>query len=634
MLQKITDTIETHKWLWYSILGALALVFAAWGAYGIVNLNFSTSSFAAEAGGQTISLDQAHNAWMRQQAQLQQQYGGNIPPSVQKNVQDQVLEGLISDALMSEHTEKLGYRVSQPELVAAIRNEAAFQAGGQYSPDVAREVLAENRLTEDQYEAEKRSELRRMQVLDGIATSDFVTPAEADRAQSLRDQEREVQYAILPADSYKSAAPIDPAAIEAYYKAHQSDYLVPESVDLRYAQLTLAQVASTETVSDADLQKAYDKEKSRFVEPERREASHILIPFGKDPAAALKQADKVFALAKSGQNFGALAKQYSQDPGSARNGGSLGWMDRGGFVAPFATALFGMKSVGDIVGPVKTQYGYHIIRLDGIQPGRTKTLAEARAELQAQLQQNEAKNRFGDIEDSLQNRLQDPGVTLASLAKEFNLTTGEVPQFMHGAGGAPLGAAKPLQSQVFGGNAIAADTIGGPVILDNDKMVIFDVATHHPPHVKALADVRDGIIAALQKQRESDAALAAANAARSQLVAGVPFEQVAKGLKVTADPAKFVGRGDPSVPAEILSMAFDSGKPVPGPVYEAVSLQNGGAALIAVTKIRSGAQQTNKYLEQYLQQSQLQRDGSADALGYIAEVRATAKVRKNPDAFQ
>ncbi|MGH8270572.1 MAG: peptidylprolyl isomerase, partial [Steroidobacteraceae bacterium] len=344
--------------------------------------------------------------------------------------------------------------------------------------------------------------------------------AEAARAQALREEEREIQYAVLPADDFKSDAPIQPAAIEAYYKAHRADYVVPESVDLRYAQLTLAQVASTETVSDADVQKAYDKEKSRFVEQERREASHILIPFGKDPAAALKQADKVLALAKSGQNFAALAKKYSQDPGSAQNGGSLGWMDRSGFVAPFADALFSIKSVGDIVGPVKTQYGYHIIRLDGVQPARTKTLAEARPELEAQLKQQAATNGFGDIEDKLQDRLQDPGVTLESLAKEFNLTTGESSQFLQGAGGAPLGKAKPLQGRVFGGNAVADDTLGGPVILDNDKMAIFEVVARHPQHVKLLADVRDSIIAALQKQREADAALAAANAARAQLQSG------------------------------------------------------------------------------------------------------------------
>jgi peptidyl-prolyl cis-trans isomerase D len=633
MLQKITDTIDTHKWLWYSILGALALVFAAWGAYGIVNLNFSTSSYAAEAGGQTISLDQAHNAWLRQQAQLQEQFGGNIPLAVQKTVQDRVLEGLISDALMSQRTDKLGYRVSQPELVAAIQNEPSFQVAGKYSSDVAREVLAENRMTFDQYQQQKTSDLRRLQLLDGIVASDFVTPTEAARAQALRDEEREIQYAIIPAAGYKSDAPIGQAAIDAYYKAHQADYRVPESVDLQYGQLTLAQVASTETVSDSDLQAAYDKQKASFVLPERREASHILIPIGKDPAAALKQANQVLALARSGQSFAALAKKYSQDPGSAQNGGSLGWIDRAGFVAPFADALFNMKAVGDIVGPVKTQYGYHIIRLDGIEPGRTKTLAEARPQLQAQLQQSEATNRFGDIEDQLQDGLQSPGASLASLAKQFNLKTGEVPQFLRDTGGGTLGQGKPLQSQLFGSGAVADQTLGGPVILDNDKMVIFEVMARHPSHVKPLADVRDGIIAALQKQREADAALAAAKNARAQLLSGSSFDQVAKSLDVTTDPAKFVGRGDPSVPAEILSVAFDSAKPVHGPVYEAVSLQNGGAALVAVTQVRSNAQ-ANKYLEQVMEQEQVQRAGNAEAMGYLAEMRATAKVRKNPDAFQ
>src|SRR6185312_13939765 len=388
-----------------------------------------------------------------------------------------VLEGLITDALISEHSEKLGYRVSDPELIAAIRGEPAFQVGGQYSPDAAKEALAASRLTIDQYKDEKRDDLRRVQLLGGIVSSEFVTPAEAARAQALREEEREIQYAVIPASQYKSDAPIDAAAIDAYYKAHQADYLVPESVDLRYAQLTLAQVASTQTVSDADVQAAYEKQKSRFVLPERRQASHILIPFGKDPAAALKQANQVLALAKSGQDFAALAKKYSQDPGSAKNGGSLGWIDRSGFVAPFADALFGIKSVGEIVGPVKSQYGYHIIRLDGIQPGRTKTLAEARPELETQLKQSAATNRFVDIEDSLQNRLQDPGVTLASLAKEFNLTTGEVPEF--------------LQGMVFGSSAIAANTLGGPVILGNDRMAIFEIAARRPPHVKPLKEVRD-----------------------------------------------------------------------------------------------------------------------------------------------
>lgn len=635
MLQKITDTIETHKWLWYSILGALALVFAAWGAYGIVNLNFSTSSYAAKAGGQTISLQQARNAWIQQQSQLQQHYGGNIPAAVRKSAQNQVLERLIADALISERTEKLGYRVSEAELIDGIRHESAFQVQGHYSPEVAKEVLAENGLSIDQFKDELRNDLRRQQLLGGIVSSEFVTPTETARAQALEEQERQIQYAIIPADRYKSDAPIAPAAIEAYYEAHQGDYRVPESVDLRYAQLTLSQVASTEVISDADLQQAYDKAKSSFVMPQRREASHILIPFGKDPAAALKEAEHILALAKSGQSFAALARKYSQDPGSAKNGGNLGWMERSGFVKPFADALFSIQKVGDIVGPVKSQYGYHIIKLEGIEPGRTKTLAQVRPQLQAQLQQSKARNRFGDIEDSLQNRLDNPGVSLSALAKQFNLTTGEVPQFLKDAGGAPLGKAMPLQSQVFGGNAISTGALGGPVILDNDKMVIFKVVARHPPHVKPLADVRDSIIAALKSQRETDAALAAANTARAQLLAGSSFEEVAKGLKVKAAAPNFVGRGDPSIPAQIESVAFDAPKPVHGPVYEAVPLQSGGAALIAVTQIRSGTgAQANKYLAKIVEQEQMQRTGEADALGYIAQLRATSTVKKNPEAFQ
>jgi hypothetical protein len=190
-----------------------------------------------------------------------------------------------------------------------------------------------------------------------------------------------------------------------------------------------------------------------------------------------------------------------------------------------------------------------------------------------------------------------------------------------------------MQTMVFGASAVAADTLGGPVILDNDRMAIFEIAARHPPHVKPLAEVHDSIVAALQKQRETDAALAAAKSARSQLLSGTSFDQVAKGLKVSAEPAKFVGRGDPSVPAEILSAAFDAPKPAHGPVYQAVTLQDGGAALIAVTQMRSGAQ-TNKYLQQALQQEEIQRDGDAAARGYVAQLRATSKVSKNPDAFQ
>src|SRR5438105_9661865 len=123
---------------------------------------------------------------------------------------------------------------------------------------------------------------------------------------------------------------------------------------------------------------------------------------GKDDAAALAQAEKVLAEAKAGKDFGELAKQYSQDPGSAHNGGDLGWAERSSFVAPFAEALYGMR-VGEIKGPVKTQFGYHIIRLDEIQPGKSKSFGEARSDLEAQLRRDRATDRFGEVQEQLRS---------------------------------------------------------------------------------------------------------------------------------------------------------------------------------------------------------------------------------------
>src|SRR2546430_5599916 len=174
-------------------------------------------------------------------------------------------------------------------------------------------------------------------------------------------------------------------------------------------------LAAQQSVSDADVHAAYEKSRSRLEVPEKRHARHVLIT-GKDDAAALAQAQQVLAEAKAGKDFGELAKQYSQDPGSAKNGGDLGWAERSAFVAPFADALFGMK-VGEIKGPVKTQFGYHILRLDEIQAGQSQSFEEARSDLEAQLKRDRATDRFGEIQERLQTKASEPGADLKEIGR-------------------------------------------------------------------------------------------------------------------------------------------------------------------------------------------------------------------------
>lgn len=634
MLQRIGDRLKGHKWLAYLVLGPLALIFAAWGAYGIVNLSVGGTSYAAEANGTKISLEDARSAWLREQSQWQQRLGGaELPAQLRDQLQSEVLEGLIRSALLAKRTEDLGYRVSHAELLDAIQSEPAFQVAGQYSADAAKAALAQAGISLDQFQSELRSDLRRSQLENGIRATEFLTPPELRRLHELEDEEREVRYLILPDEKFPVATP-DDAAVEAYYKAHQEQFLTTESVHLEYAELLLSALEAQETVTDADLHAQYEKEKSRLVTPERRRARHVLITVtGSNDAAALKEAEDVLAQARAGKDFSDLARKYSQDPGSARNGGDLGWADRSAFVAPFADALFSMK-VGEISGPIKTQFGYHIIRLDAIQPPAGKTFEQARAQLESDVRRDRATDRFGDIQEQLQSKLSEPNADLGALAREFNLQQGDIADYLRGEGAAPLGSAPALQDLLFGDPPLTSGKLGGPVLLGDNALAIVKVLEHRKPEPKPVAAVRATIVAAITKDRQNAAATQAAQALRAKLEAGDSFDQAAAALGLKVDPARFVGRNDPSIPVQVRTAVFAAPKPAGKAVDIALPLTTGGAAVAVITQIRTGPAGQDAEAQAERTQEQAGRAGLADALAYVAEVRLTASVRKNPNAFQ
>jgi peptidyl-prolyl cis-trans isomerase D len=546
-------------------------------------------------------------------------------------LQDQVLESLIRRSLLTQRSHDLGYRVSDTALREAVQGEPAFQVDGQYSPDAAKAALAQAGISVDTYKEQLRTDLQQLQLEGGIRVSDFLTPAELTRLGELEDQQREVRYLILPADRFRSSKAVDDAAVQAYYKEHLAQYMNPESARLQYAEMRLEALAAQQELSDADLHAAYEKAKSRLEVPEKRHARHILIT-GKDDAAALSQAQQVLAQVKSGKDFGELAKRYSQDPGSAQNGGDLGWAERSTFVKPFADALFGLK-VGEIAGPVKTQYGYHIIRLDEVQAGKGKSFEEARPEIEAQVRRARATDRFGEIQEQLQAKLAEPGADLNALAQQYNLQQGEVKEFVKGAGGAPFGAAPQLQELLFGEPPLGTDKLAGPVLLGDDRLVIFKVLEHRAAAPKPLAEVRDSIVAASTKEQGTQAALSAAQRGRDELLKGSSFDAIAGELKVSADPAHFISRNDPSVPAQVREAAFALPRPAGKPEFTALTLNDGGAAVIAVSGVRTAAAHDNEAQASRTQQES-ERLGTGAALAYVDEVRRTASVRKNPKAFE
>src|SRR5579859_6536481 len=185
MLQGIRDILQRHKWFMYIVLGSLALIFAAWGAVSIGNFNAGGTTYAAEAGGDKVSVEDARNAWIREQSEYQQRMGGEIPAAQKPVLQDHLLESMIRESLLSQRVHDLGYRVSDQDLVEAIRDIPAFQIEGKYNSEVAKERLAQAGVTLDRFEGEMRSSLQRAQLQSGIASSDFQTPVEIARDRSL-----------------------------------------------------------------------------------------------------------------------------------------------------------------------------------------------------------------------------------------------------------------------------------------------------------------------------------------------------------------------------------------------------------------------------------------------------------------
>jgi len=637
MLQKIGDKLQGSKWLSYVMLGALALVFAAWGAYGIVDFTSHLGNYAAKVGNEEISLDRAKTEWQRMEPQYLNLFGGEIPAAQRTLLQGRLLDSLVREEVVRQAAAKLGFAVTEAQLRQAYQSEQAFQSEGKFSPQAAMAALAAAGMSPAAYETAKRRELVRDQVAMVVGISEFITPAEAARLHVLEDEQRELRFALLTPQQFAGTAPVDAAAIDAWYKDRSAQYQTIESARVAYGELTLASVSAGIKISDAQLSERYEKNRDRFVEPERRLARHILLTVDK-PADSDKvkvDADALLKQIQGGGDFAALAKANSKDPISAAKGGELDLSDRNAFVPEFSAALFALKQ-GEVSAPVKTQFGWHLIKLETIQAGKSRSLDEVRGELTAEMARELAGERFGERQEQLQQRIERGVGNFDELVKEFGLQAGDIANFVRGAGGGELGNDPKLNEAVFSARAVKEQAVSGPVSLGDDRLVVFRVAEHRAPQTKPLTEVRDSIVAELLRQRGSAAAKAAADAALKRLDAGESLDKVLADLKLKSDAARYVGRADPGVPVQVLSAAFGGARPQDGKSSRSViALDEGGVALLAVTASRvPGPETTDPRLRMQRMQREQQRQAQLVSEAYIQSLVNATKVARNPKAFE
>ena len=410
------------------LVSLLILSFAATGIYSWFS-GSGGGDFVASINGQKISQQEFDQALKDQLAKIRSKLGGNVDPAMLDNpeVKMSILENIISQRLLVQQANKAGVVLPDAMLASIISQIPAFQKDGKFSKEMYETLLRSQNMTPAIFESRVRQDLLSQQLLSGVTDSAFVPHVVLDAVIKASEQQREVSRIVLAPEKYMSQVKLDPAAVKAYYESHRSDYMVPEQARVEYLALSTDSLMPQIQVSDDDVSKYYAEHAAQYQVPEERQAAHILISLAPgasaaEKAAATDKANKVFKEASQNPStFAELAKKYSQDTGSAAQGGDLGMFGRGAMVKPFEDAAFQMK-VGEIKGPVQSDFGFHIIKMLAIKPAKTRTLSEVKAEVVADLKKQGASKKFAEIADTFSNTVYEQGDSLKPAADAAKLT--------------------------------------------------------------------------------------------------------------------------------------------------------------------------------------------------------------------
>ena len=638
VIQALRDNIP--KWVTGVILFVIIGPFALWG----INSYFTAASdtSVAKVNGDEISPGDFERAYQGQYQRLQQMYGQAFRPGMidEKELRQETLDSMINQTLLDQQVAKQHYAISDDRLREEIAKLPAFQVEGQFSQKAYEATLAANGMSPAEFERRDREGIIVGQVQASIQDSAIATPAEFADAVALRDQQRQIGYISISTNRFLAEAQPTDQDVAAYYKAHGDEFMTPEKVTLAYVELDEAVLAKQVKVDDATLQAQYQQQIKNFEQGETREAQHILISVnGSDPkadAAAKAKAEDVLKQVKAGGDFAKLAEKYSEDPGSAKSGGDLGWVSKGTMVKPFEDALFALHKPGDVSDLVKTQFGYHIIKLDGIRAASVKPFAEVKDQLLSETQKKQADDTYYKLGDQLANLAYEHPDSLERVSQELNLPIQTVEDVTRDAG-TGIAANADVRKSAFSEQVLTQGSNSEPIPVGDNHVVVVRVKGHVPSQPKPLSEVRGEIVAKIKTQQADAAAQKLADSLVTQLKQGADPAQLARsnGIGVAYVLPSFVKREQGGLPPELLAAAFAAPDPADTRTIESVRLQSGDQVVLMVTGAKPGEVSALTDQQRIAGLRDLSRQmGAADFSAYLAWLRQSGKVKINSQNMQ
>ena len=505
------DFVHEKKRLVQIVLALIILPFAFWGVDSY-RQSGNTAEVVATVNGAKITQHEFENALRQQQDRLRQMLGANFDPAIFDNpeMKHAVLDNLVAQQLLVERAKAAGLAASDEQMAQVIQNIEAFRDNGKFDKNRYETALASQNMSPLMFEARLRGELVGQQMREAYAQNGFASNDVMSNVIRLYEQQRVVSTSPVSFQQFMTQAKVDDAAIKKYYEQNQKEFQVQEQAKVEYVKLSMDNLLSKVEVNTEDARKYYDGHQGDFGSPEERQAAHILVavaaaaPQAEQDAARIKAEQLLRQVRKNPAKFATLAKLNSQDTGSAANGGSLGFFGRGMMVKPFEDAAFALKQ-GEISGLVKSDFGYHIIKLLAVKPVSLLPFDEAREGIINKLRQQKATDMFAELAEKFSNTVYEQSDTLKPAADLAGAKIEQSGWLIKGMAAGEPWTAKMLQA-IFTDEVVKNKRNTAAVEVAANTLVAARILEHKPATVRALGEVHEVIRQKLLRQQASEMA--------------------------------------------------------------------------------------------------------------------------------
>ena len=605
----------------------LSFALAGVGSY----LNSPVDTNPAEVNGEPITAQALETAYRNERSRMEAQFGESFAqlasnPEYTKQLRHSVLEKLVDQLVLDQQAHATRIRVGNEQVKETIRTMPEFQNEGKFDNERYLNLLSRAGLTPQGFSESIRQDLVRQNWIGGLVNSEFALAGEVNTIDGLLQQARDVTVYTLPVDHFMKSVQVSDAELDTYYKAHQKQFMSPDQVKISYVMLNAKDLQGDIKVSDQEARDYYDQHQDQYRTTERRQVAHILIA-QKDDASALKEAEALLSKLKSGADFAKLATQNSTDKLSARKGGELDWFEKGVMDPEFEKAAFALQKSGDLSTVVKSQFGYHIIKLLGIQPETSKSFDQVKADVLAKVRQDKSHDLFLDKQQQLADLSFENPDSLDLVAEKMGLKIVNSDFFAASTDVAPLNDPK-VKQQAFSEDLREQNTNSEVINISDDQALVLHVTEFKHAAVRPLADVKADVTSAVKLEKAQGQVREQAIALLATLNKGESIEAELKAVTGKQESRTGVTRMSSELDASLVQALFRMAKPEAGKsVAELVPQMDGDQVILVLNKVTQ--QDKPSAMKPMLENQLAQGKSGAVYEALLKQARADAKISYN-----